>query len=154
MTKQKEAVFLAISALFGTTSFTGKVELTPDQRKDVQAELIQGFKDGTIQFDGPIPEEAKLKSYVSGLVSNWLRKDKRLNGNTTYVPLNPGSRVGAGDESMKAMRTLLTLTTDAEAKAKIQEEIDKRAAEMKPTAKREINVSALPESLRHLAPQA
>jgi hypothetical protein len=47
------------------------------------------------------------------------------------------------------MRTLLGATTDEEARAEIQAEIEKRVSELKP--KKVINVDALPESLRHLA---
>ena len=152
MVKQKDAVFAAVCEVRGSTEFSDAVELTKEERASVQASLIAGFQNGSIAFQGDATDATKLSSYVSGLVSNWLRKDKRLNGNVAYVAKNPGTRTGAGDESLKAMRTLLSATNDVEARLEIQAEIDKRVAELKP--KKTINVSALPESLRHLAPQS
>ncbi len=152
MSKQKDAVFNAVCAVRGTTEFSSAVELTKEERSAVQASLIAGFQKGEIQYTGDATDTPKLTSYVSGLLSNWLRKDKRMNGNVAYVAKNPGTRTGAGDESLKAMRTLLAATTDEDARAEIQAEIDKRVSELKP--KKAINVEALPESLRHLAPTA
>ena len=149
MTKQKDAVFNAVTAVRGTTEFDSAVELTKEERGVVQASLIAGLQSGNIAYQGDATDVTKLTSYVSGLVSNWLRKDKRLNGNISYVAKNPGTRTGAGDESLKAMRTLLGATNDVEARLEIQVEIDKRVSELKP--RKTINVDALPESLRHLA---
>jgi len=152
MSKQKDAVFAAVCDVRGTTEFSSAVELTKEERSTVQAALIAGFQNGSIAYQGDATDTTKLTSYVSGLVSNWLRKDKRMNGNVAYVAKNPGTRTGAGDEALKAMRTLLSATTDEEARAEIQVEIDKRVGELKP--KKVINVDALPESLRHLAATA
>jgi hypothetical protein len=151
MLKQKEAVFQAICALRGAQEFNGAVELSKDERAQVMSTLYADFQAGKIQFDGELPAEKELRSYVSGLISNWLRKDSRLNGNTKYVPKNPGTRTGVGDEAMKAMRALLAVTTEPEARRNIEAEIEKRALELKP--KKEINIDALPENLRHLAVQ-
>lgn len=151
-TKQKDAVFAAVCDVMGSTEFSEAVELSKEQRATVQGALIAGFQAGEIAYQGDAADTTKLTSYVSGLVSNWLRKDKRLNGNVAYVAKNPGTRTGAGDEALKAMRTLLGATSDEGARAEIQLEIAKRVSELKP--RKVINVAALPESLRHLAPQA
>ena len=149
MKKQKEAVFEAICSVKGTTSFSSAVTLEKDERAKVISSLLSDFKAGNIEYGGDASDSTKLSSYTSGLVSNWLRKDKRLNGNTTYTPANPGTRTGSSDDGVKAMKQLLAVTDDPEAKAEIQAEIDKRIGELKP--KPEINVEALPEALRHLA---
>jgi hypothetical protein len=146
--KQKDSVFGAVCDVRGSTEFNAPVELTKEERGKVQAALVAGFQAGTIVYQGDATDSTKLAAYVSGLVSNWLRKDKRLNGNVAYVAKNPGTRTGSGDETLKAMRTLLSVTTDSDAKAEIQLEIDKRLAVIKP--KKTINVDAIPESLRHL----
>ena len=148
-TKQKDAVFEAIAAVKGTNTFAAAVELSKDERGTVMAAILAGLNSGNIEFGGDLNDKGKLTAYVSGLVSNWLRKDKRLNGNTTYVPANPGTRTGGADDAVKAMRTLLSVTDDETAKKEIQEEIEKRVAALKP--KPEINVAALPDSLKHLA---
>lgn len=151
MVKQKDAVFNEVVAVKGTSDFASAVVLTKEERQTVSSALLSGFQNGTIEYDGDTSDAKKLGSYVSGLVSNWLRKDKRLNGNTTYTAKNPGTRTGSGDDTMKAMRTLLSVTTDETAKAEIQAEIDRRVSELKP--KKTINAAALPESIRHLAQQ-
>jgi hypothetical protein len=150
MTKQKDAVYNAVVSVKGA-DFATPVELSKEERAQVSAQLAQGFRDGTIAYQGEVPTEKELSSYVSGLVSNWVRKDKRLNGGVQYVPSNPGTRTGAGDETLKAMKQLLALTTEAEARAEIETAIAARIKELKP--KKALNIEALPESLRHFAQQ-
>src|SRR5271166_4772439 len=130
--KQKDAVFNAVVAASGTSEFSEAVTLSKDVRNKVQASLVQGFQAGEITYQGDASNKQKLTSYVSGLVSNWLRKDRRLNGNITYVAKNPGTRSGSGDDSVKAMRLLLATITDEADKAEIQAALDKRVAELKP----------------------
>lgn len=144
---QGEAVFQAICEVLGEEP-TGKVELSEKELKQVHERVLGFFQSGeTVHSKNP--DEETLRKYIPGLVNNWMRKDKRLNGGVNYVAKNPGSRSGSGDESVKAMKTLLSMTTDPEAKVAIQQEIAKRVAELKP--KVELNIEALPPSLRHLA---
>lgn len=146
---QKEAVFQAVTNVCGKRD--GAYSPTKEERASVNNILVEGFQAGKINFDGELPAEKELKAYVSGLQSNWLRKDKRLNGNVQYTAKNPGSRAGSTDPQIKAMRLLLATKTDASEKEEIQSFIDKRLAEIKPTKSVAIDVSALPEELRHLA---
>ena len=149
MTKmsQKEAVFQAITNVIG--EFEGACVPTKEQRATVNQILFEGFRAGTIELDREF-DDKELKQYVSGLQSNWLRKDKRLNGNVQYVAKNPGSRAGSSDPQLKAMRALLATKTDETERAEIQAFIDKRVAEVKPAKTVTINVADLPEELRHL----
>jgi len=150
MTKmtQKEAVFSAVTNVCGTSDEA--YNPTPEQRKQVNAILFAGFQAEQIELD-KVYDESGLKSYVSGLQSNWLRKDQRLNGGVKYSAKNPGSRAGSTDPQVKAMRALLSTKTDAGEIAEIQEFIDRRLAEIKPAKTVTINVDDLPESLKHLA---
>jgi len=143
---QGEAVFQAVVQVCGEADGS-KYEPTKAQLEQIHELVVQMFMQG-VTVHSKTTDETQLRKYVPGLTNNWLRKDKRLNGGGTYVPKNPGSRSGSSDESIKAMKTLLSLTTDAEAKAEIQAAIEARQAELKP--KVEVNVAALPESLRHL----
>jgi hypothetical protein len=145
---QGEAVFQAVCEVIGGEP-GGKVELREDELKKVHALVFSFFKTGATSHSKN-PTDEQLLKYIPGLVNNWVRKDPRLNGGTKYQTKKPGSRSGSGDESIKAMRTLLSMTNDPSAKQAIQAEIDKRVATLKP--KQEVNVSALPESLRHLVP--
>lgn len=128
---QKEAVFHAVMNVVG--EFDGACNPTSEQRKVINQILFTGFREGTIEYKGTVPTDQKLREYVSGLQSNWLRKDKRLNGGVQYEPKNPGSRAGSGDSQVKAMRALLSTQTDPVRRAEIQSFIDKRLAEIKPT---------------------
>ncbi len=144
---QGEAVYQAVIAVMSDRDEGSKYEPNDKELESIYALVLQSFKSGeTVHSKNPT--EAQLIKYIPGLVNNWLRKDTRLNGGTQYVTKNPGSRAGSGDEAIKAMRTLLSLTDEPAARAQIQQEIDKRVAELKP--KKELNVEALPESLRHL----
>jgi hypothetical protein len=150
---QNEAVFQAVSAVFGEQlDNDGRVPETGQwseaQKKEVYGFLMQSFKAGEWEKKSGGTDDESVMKYIPGLVNNHVRKDKRLNGDVEYVAKRPGSRQGTGDESVKAMKTLLSMTTDPEAKAAIQIEIAKRVAEIKP--KVELDISKLPESLRHL----
>ena len=143
---QKEAVFQVV---INVTGFTGEGQCSPtkEQKQQIQLILIEGFKSGKIDLDRSY-SDTELKSYVSGLLNNWLRKDKRLNGGTAYVAKNPGSRAGSGDAQLKAMRALLSTLTDESERAEVQQFIDARVEELKPKAA-PIDLSALPTELRN-----
>lgn len=146
---QGEAVFQAVCAVIGGEPGGEKVELRKDELEAVHEAVFMSFKNGTT-VHSKNPTDEQLKKYIPGLVNNWLRKDKRLNGNTTYVAKNPGSRSGSGDEAIKAMKLLLSVTTDPDSKQEIQTEIDKRLATLKAANAPAIDVEKLPEALRHL----
>ena len=150
MTKmtQKEAVFSAITNVCGPSD--GAFTPSKEERAQVNQILFEGFRSGKIELDREY-DDSGLKAYVSGLQSNWLRKDKRLNGGVAYVAKNPGSRAGSTDPQVKAMRQLLSTKTDPSERAEIQAFIDKRVSEIKPTKSVTINVADLPAELQHLA---
>jgi len=120
-----------------TAMAAGEIELKEDARK---------------KYD----TESKLRSYCDGLVSNWLRKDDRLNGGEKYEPKNPGSRAGSGDEVVRELRKLKKITADETHLTAIDAEIEKRLAAIKASKAKdvEIDVEKLPEELRHLAVNA
>lgn len=128
--------------------------LTDGDKAKIRDIVFAGFKTGMIEM----AEESKqkysddkaLKSYVSGLVNNWIRKAPEFNGAQKYQAKNPGSRAGSQDEQIKEMKKLLSATTDPRIKATIQAEIDNRQAEIMFASAPQIDVSKLPESLRHL----
>ncbi len=120
MTKmsQRDAVFAATMAVINehdTIEFEAGEDISEfaaDIRSDVSVIVCESFVNGKVEFKDTPSNAAKLKSpeklrsYVSGLISNWYRKDKRFNGGTTYVAKNPGSRAGQGDAQLKALRAV------------------------------------------------
>lgn len=146
---QKEAVYSAVCTVKGATEFSVAVEMTREERSMVNQILFEGFRSGKIELESEFDDSA-LKAYVSGLQSNWLRKDKRLNGGVAYVAKNPGSRAGSSDAQLKALRTLMSTLTTSEDRAEVQKHIDGRLAEIAATKKPQskINVEHLPAELR------
>lgn len=144
MVTQKEAVFQAVMNVVG--EFDGACTPTKEQRAQVNQILFEGFRAGTIQLDREFTD-TELKAYVSGLQSNWLRKDKRLNGGIKYEAKSPGSRQGSGDAQLKAMRALLSTLTEAADKAEVQKHIDARVAEISKAKVKTIDLSHLPADL-------
>src|SRR5271155_807760 len=83
---QEEAVFQAITNVMGEQD--GAYVPSKEERAQVTEILVESFKAGKIALkDTPsnaekLADDSKLRGYCSGLQSNWLRKDPRLNGGT------------------------------------------------------------------------
>lgn len=136
MQKQKDAVFAHVESVVGT--ITGQVTLTKDQRHEVIAAITQAIQLGTVEFSTEAKAKydttEKVRTYVGGLVNNWLRKDPRLNGNTKYQAANPGSRTNSGDEQLKALKQLrkqIAQSGDTTKLAEVDTAITNRQAELK-----------------------
>lgn len=157
MISQRQAVFTAVVSVLGLDNdFNGLAEPTKEQRKSIIEMVTDGIQSGSVDFS----DEAKAKystrekvsGYVNGMVSNWLRKDVRLNGGEKYVTKNPGSRAGQGDEVLKNLKALLTQQTTDANKAAVQAEIDKRKAEIQASKAKTVTIDAskIPDELKHL----
>lgn len=132
--------------------------LTDADKSSVREALFAMFRNGDIGFKDEATTEkyesdSELKKYVSGLVNNHIRKHKSFNSGQAYKAKNPGSRAGAGDAQLKALKQLLT-QYDAESDDydEICKAIDTRTAEIASEKAKSvvINADALPESLKHL----
>lgn len=146
---QGEAVFQAVRTVFTEGKVPPTTEWTSTQKDTVHSAILAMFQAGLVNKNSGGSDEVSLKKYIPGLTNNWVRKDLRLNGGSQYIPKNPGSRQGSGDEKLKNLKLLLTVVTDPEAKVAVQLEIDKRVAELaKPAAT--VDLSKIPEHLRHL----
>lgn len=156
---QREAVFLAICNVLGMKEFDGAAVLTKDERSNVHAIVREGFRQGTIEFEATpsnqekLASDSKLSAYVSGLISNWLRKDVRLNGGGKYVAKNPGSRVGQSDEQMKTLRALRKQFEGTDKAVIIDAQIEKRKTELAASKAKTVELTAeqialLPEDVR------
>ena len=131
--------------------------ITTEHRTSINAILCEGFLNNTVELkDTPanaakLQNTAELKKYVSGLMSNWFRKDLKFNGGAKYVPTNPGSRTGQSDSTMKNLR-LLKKQYEAAGKntVKIQEAIEKRSTELKASKVKDVKVdmNAIPAELK------
>lgn len=156
MQSQKQAVYVSVCTTLSIGDINEKVDLTKDQRATVIGLVTDSIVGGETEFSA----EAKakyatrddVKGYVNGMVSNWLRKDTRLNGGSKYETKNPGSRAGQGDEVLKNLKALKSTLTDAAHIEAVDEEITKRTAELAASKAKSVTIdeSKIPESLRHL----
>lgn len=131
-----------------------KVVLATAERKAVIAMLVSATEAGELTVKSE-KARADLPKYWDGTLSNWLRKDERLNGGVEYQPKNPGSRAGAGDEELKNLKLLLKQVEAAGNEKGIEEvkeaiEARKAAIIQEKAAKIAVNTEVIPESLRHL----
>jgi len=157
MLTQKDAVFNTVSEVVEITEGEA-VSLNDEQRKTCLAILTTAMQQGEILVSeakqAKMTTEKDYKDYSANILNNWLRKDKRLNGDTTYVPKNPGSRAGAGDEQVKELKKLKSTLSDPTAQAEVQAAIDERVAELRAARNQakieEIDFSLIPQ-FAHLA---
>lgn len=155
---QKESVYAAVKAFLqenGIKHEDGqRVTLDKEGRRAVIAMVTTAAMAGEMELSAEAAAKydttEKMSGYANGLVSNWLRKDTRLNGGEAYEPKNPGSRAGQGDEVIKNLRNFVKTLTEESHKKAVEAEIKKRQAEIQSSKakKVEINVELLPESLR------
>lgn len=157
---QKEATYKAITNTLSNRGITFtegtpvKTLLTSEIKSEVRNALFQEFRAGNVdvsdEFKAKLSNDSELKKYVAGLVSNWLRKDKRLNGNVQHQIQNPGVRAGQGDAQVKELRKLLKRVKGTDAETKVQGALDSRIAEVRASKEQTINTDDLPEHLREL----
>ena len=151
MKKQKEATYQAIKSVCPNHEDFQVLKVNADERKSIVAILVEGFKAGEIELKR---QQKDLNGYCKGLLSNWLKKDKRFNGGIVHKSKNPGIRAGQGDPTVKNLRVMLKLTeekggSEADMQA-IQEAIQARIAELKPKVEHTVDESLIPENLKHL----
>ena len=152
MKTQKEVVYAAVVSTMGNEFKSGMdcgswFKSHPEAKKALSESVIKSFNNNECALE---KEQKSLTSYVSGLISNHLRKDTRLNGGEKYTPTNPGSR--SSDPQIRAARQLLKTKEEGSVEAeKIQSFIDAKTAKIKAEkAKTAIDVENLPEELQGL----
>lgn len=159
---QREAVFDVISTTVDITEGQ-PVVLTKEQKATVVAKLMEKFDNGEVEFSDKTKDkyvgDAAVKHYVSGLVSNWLKKDSRLNGGNKYKPATTSTRTT--DETLKTMQALRKQLVAAGDDAKVAE-VDEaitvhvnstkkaKAKTITKTIKPEVDMSAVPAELKTL----
>ena len=164
--KQVTAVVLGVQSALGMDKYNEleskepmKDHLTSDQLREIKEDIVQGILEGEVDFSETakakyIEGDGNLNSYVSGLINNHLKKDKRLNGGIGYVPKNPGSKAGQGDKKLAELKKMLKVVSvqKPEAVSLVQAKIDERiqeiaAEKLKSTV---IDINLIPEELRDL----
>lgn len=152
---QKQAAYTAITSVLKEKgiAFEDGMDVAPlmttELRGIVNQMLVAGFAGGQIELSrGPFTTEQELKSYVSGLQSNWIRKDTRLNGGGKYEPKNPGSRTGSSDEQLKALVNLRSTLPEGTDRDEVDAFIEIRKTELAKSKIPVIDFSKLPDALK------
>jgi hypothetical protein len=156
--KQSQAVLLYVKAIMGNTFQPGtpiKSYITDKQTDEVVDAVTQSIKDFETDFSEDARakhnDDKKLRKYVSGMVDNWFRKGKELNGGVKYEAKNPGSRAGNSNPEIKASKQLvakLIAEGRADDAAKVQEYIDAELAKLAEAKAPTVDAEKLPEHLR------
>lgn len=151
---QKNVVYNAIKSVINFND-GDKVKPTDDERKtilDTIAKVLHENRETELSEEASAKystEEDIRKKYVNGLLNNWLRKDKRLNGNTKYEIKNPGGRATSGDGQIKELMKMKNHPDYQDKLDIIEQAIEKRKQEiMIEKAKTvQIDLSVLPNDL-------
>jgi hypothetical protein len=157
---QKEAVYAAIVSFLeeNNRSFDDgeKVELSSEDRKTIVTMIVATINVGDMEFSTEAaikhntPE--KIRNYSTGLLSNWLRKDSRLNGGVKHSIKNPGSRVGQDDELIKSLKNLKKILTSQKEIEAVDAEIEAQMEFLRAKKIKSITVNKddIPTHLLHL----
>ena len=147
---QKSAVYAATMSVLADqgVDFNEGMDIKPLLTKDIRKSIIsvvtQGILAGEVEFSAEAKakysDQAKVTTYVNGLVNNWHRKDTRFNGGEKYVAKNPGSRAGSGDQVLKNLKALRSTRTDAEELKAIDAAIAKRQGEVTEEKSKKVTV--------------
>lgn len=142
---QKDAVFSAISQILATNNISFQPSstnvaslLTRELRAQINAVLVANFNAGSIELSddakNKLQDVAELRAYISGLVSNWVRKDPRLNGGTVLATSTSTTTTSSknikSDPQLQALRALHKSQLDTTKQLEIQAHIDRRIAEL------------------------
>ena len=162
---QKDSVVNEVKAILGSNfdpNTPAREQLTDDNLKTIKSNVVAGIISGTVEFKKSTSDEKEIARYVSGMVSNHLRKAKELNGGVKYNPQSTGR--GSRDPQISELNKLLkTYSEDAPEYTQIQEAINERkavlaaerAAKAAENKKQKnlssIDINALPEELKNLA---
>ena len=133
---QKDAVFNAVVSVLGSTP-TEAVQLTAEQRAEVIDAVAAGLADSSIDFTeesrAKYSDEASIRRYTAGLISNYLRRDPRLSGGVKHVATPKGPRTPKDDQlaEMKTLRQKLEAEGNQDGVTEVNEAIEARTAELR-----------------------
>lgn len=157
---QKETVYIAISSFLKENDRVfddgDKVELSAEDRKTIVTMIVTAIDVGGMEFSPEAmakhdtPE--KIRNYSTGLLSNWMRKDSRLNGGMKHSIKNPGSRVGQDDSVIKSLKSLRKVLTSQKEIDTVDAEIEVRMEYLKSQKNSNvlINKDVIPAHLLYL----
>jgi hypothetical protein len=156
---QKEAVIKAVKEVLGTqynTSIEINSILTKSQKSQIIDKIFYGIISGHIAYNKDNTDTVAVKKYAPGVISNYLRKAKELNGGKKYVAQSVGR--GSRDPKLSQLLKLQSeYNVDTQEYKEVATAIIERRAELTTTKvkvkKQLIDTSILPDDLQDLATQ-
>ncbi len=163
--KQAQSVLNATIEVLGDDFQPGTPVLSYITKPQIEAivdavtqSIMSGETDFSDEARTKYDTEAKVRTYTKGMVNNWHRKHKELNGGAAYQAKNPGSRAGSSDPVVRELRKLKAqLEAAGESTAEVQAEIDSRVQQAQASKAKStptVDAQKLPEALRHLVKKA
>lgn len=159
-TSQKDAVIAAVKSVVGEipAGTAMKGALSKDQLSTVQETVFNGIMDGSIDYSKDKTDAKLVRKYVNGMVDNYLRKAKELNGGNKYVAVSNRTPKDAQLAELKKLAS--TMQNDPEKLASVNAAIAEREASLRAakvssrkakTAPAKIDATILPDELKDLA---
>jgi hypothetical protein len=154
---QGDAVMQCVRGVMGEQAKYVWDEIGQKDREAIVDAMFALYKAGSWSVKSAnLDTDEKVRKYIPGMVNNWVRKHKELNGGEKYEIKKPGSRAGSGnggDEQLTAMKGLRALLVSQKLDtSEVDKAIKVRQEELERAKVKAINVNALPEHLRHLVP--
>lgn len=136
MLSQKDAVYQATMAVLEQNNVNFQdgqnvrdaIKDNLKLRGQIRNLVFEGLKSGQVAFGGDEDQkdEGSLRRYATGLISNWFRKDRRLNGGGRYVPASSRAdqHISSGEKKIRQLQTAIDATDDDDLKKRLQEAIE------------------------------
>jgi hypothetical protein len=166
---QKDAVVNFVEQVLGTRFTKGETNvkeiITKDELSQVKDLIFNGILAGEISYSKGVGDHAELKRYISGMVQNYFRKSKDLNGGVAYSADPSKSKKDETLSSLKKLHAQYENEGDSEKAESVLEAIQSRevelqqqqkankAASAKKSALKKIDTSVLPPELSNMVNQ-
>ena len=129
--------------------------LTHDDREEIARRVANGISNGEIYVKPAkkqkFSNDKELRKYVMGMINNWFKKSKELNGNVEHRTAKPGLRKYPSDPAlreMKKLRAQLELAGETETLLIVDAQIEARIAAIDAEKQPKIDASKLPDKLK------
>lgn len=149
MISQKEAVYEIIAEAMSILGISvGKVPALMVLNRDVRDICVEKLSikiaDGSVAAKVSDKDQSVIRAYASNLISNWVRRDERLNCGMHYIP-----KLVASDKLLKDLYSMLTkYEEDSEEYDMIRRRIIDREDELQAQAdKNKLDTSQIPDDL-------
>jgi len=130
--------------------------INPIDREEIARRVCNGIRNKEIYVKDSKRQkystDKELRKYVIGMINNWFKKSKELNGGVD-AKATQTSRPFPSDPAIREMRKLrsqLETAGDTDSVAAIDEQIKLRIEELNAKKEIKIDVSNIPDNLKHL----